>query len=54
MAIYADLHTHTTCSDGLDTPVALLTRARAKGLSVVSITDHDSLAAYPDARQTAL
>ncbi|MDH4182947.1 MAG: PHP domain-containing protein, partial [Nitrospinota bacterium] len=42
------------CSDGLDTPVALLTRARAKGLSVVSITDHDSLAAYPDARQTAL
>jgi hypothetical protein len=53
MVIIADLHMHSSISDGLDSPEALLARARAKGLSVVSITDHDTLAAYDGARKVA-
>jgi hypothetical protein len=41
-----DLHTHSTCSDGTLTPPELLAAARACGLSALSITDHDTLAAY--------
>lgn len=37
-----DLHTHTTASDGLFTPAALLERARAAELSAIGITDHDT------------
>jgi predicted metal-dependent phosphoesterase TrpH len=43
-----DLHTHTTCSDGTLSPAELLAAARAAGLTAVSITDHDTLAAYDD------
>ena len=53
MPIIADLHMHSNSSDGLDTPEALLARAAKRGLSVVSITDHDTLAAYENARPTA-
>ena len=38
-----DLHTHTTVSDGTDTPEELLAGARQAGLSVFSITDHDAV-----------
>jgi 3',5'-nucleoside bisphosphate phosphatase len=37
-----DLHTHTTASDGTDTPAQLLERAVGAGLDVVAITDHDT------------
>lgn len=40
---FADLHLHTTASDGSDSPAELLGKARAIGLSTVSITDHDTL-----------
>lgn len=40
-----DLHVHTSCSDGRDTPGELVARARAT-LSLISICDHDTLAAY--------
>lgn len=40
----ADLHLHTTASDGSDTPSELLAIAKAAGLTVISITDHDTLA----------
>lgn len=41
-----DLHTHTTASDGtLDAP-RLLRAAAAAGIELLSITDHDTLAAY--------
>lgn len=43
-----DLHTHTTCSDGADTPKQLLSKARNIGISTLSITDHNSVAAYRD------
>ncbi len=43
---YIDLHTHTTFSDGLFTPMDLLDKAKEYNLSVISITDHDTLGAY--------
>jgi 3',5'-nucleoside bisphosphate phosphatase len=39
-----DLHTHTTASDGLDTPAGLVARAAAAGVSVLGVTDHDTVA----------
>lgn len=41
-----ELHCHTTCSDGLLSPTQLLARAHQHGVRVLSITDHDTLAAY--------
>lgn len=41
-----DLHSHTTASDGRLTPHALIERAIEKGVDVLSITDHDTVAAY--------
>lgn len=38
-----DLHTHTTASDGTDTPVELVEAALAAGLEALAITDHDTL-----------
>ena len=43
----ADLHTHTTSSDGSCTPLELLQAAQAKNLGGLSITDHDTVDAYP-------
>lgn len=41
-----DLHTHTSCSDGVFTPVDLIHKAAHNGVGVLSITDHDSVEAY--------
>ena len=41
-----DLHTHTCCSDGADSVETLLRRAEERKLSVLSITDHNTVAAY--------
>jgi len=43
MAGVADLHCHTTFSDGLFTPEQAVTRARKLGLAAIAITDHDSI-----------
>lgn len=40
-----DLHTHTTQSDGRCTPQELVARAVAAGVTVLSVTDHDTVAA---------
>lgn len=37
-----DLHTHTTESDGTDTPSVLIDYAIEKGLKAIAITDHDT------------
>jgi predicted metal-dependent phosphoesterase TrpH len=37
-----DLHTHTTVSDGGDSPSELVAKVVAAGLSAVAITDHDN------------
>lgn len=42
----ADLHCHSTCSDGTASPLQLLELAHALGLQGLSITDHDTVAAY--------
>jgi predicted metal-dependent phosphoesterase TrpH len=38
-----DLHTHTTASDGTDTPEQLVRRAVNSGIATLAITDHDTL-----------
>jgi 3',5'-nucleoside bisphosphate phosphatase len=38
-----DLHTHTTASDGRCSPSELVTRAAAAGVTVLSVTDHDTV-----------
>ncbi len=37
-----DLHVHTTCSDGTQSPEDVVDLAVAGGLDVISITDHDN------------
>jgi predicted metal-dependent phosphoesterase TrpH len=44
-----DLHTHTTASDGTDTPAELVVAARRAGLDVLAVTDHDTTAGWADA-----
>jgi predicted metal-dependent phosphoesterase TrpH len=39
-----DLHTHTTVSDGRHPPAELVAVARAAGVTVLSVTDHDTVA----------
>jgi len=39
----ADLHTHTRCSDGALTTEELISRAQQAGISILSVTDHDSV-----------
>jgi 3',5'-nucleoside bisphosphate phosphatase len=46
-----DLHTHTTASDGRCSPAELVRRAAAAGVTVLSVTDHDTVAAYRAARE---
>jgi 3',5'-nucleoside bisphosphate phosphatase len=47
-----DLHTHSSCSDGTDTPSELVVNAAAAGLDVIALTDHDTTAGW-DAAVTA-
>lgn len=49
MTFRADMHCHTLFSDGTNTPDELLDIAKEKGLSGLSITDHDTFAGYSDA-----
>ena len=51
--IYADLHTHTTCSDGQLDPLRLLDAAAKRGIRVLAITDHDTLAGWDAAQHVA-
>ncbi|MET7797665.1 PHP domain-containing protein [Streptomyces decoyicus] len=45
-----DLHTHSTASDGTDTPAELVRGAAAAGLDVVALTDHDTVGGHAEAR----
>jgi len=44
-----DLHTHSTASDGTSTPAELVRAARAAGLDVLGLTDHDTTAGWAEA-----
>jgi predicted metal-dependent phosphoesterase TrpH len=48
-----DLHLHTTASDGLLSPPALVERAREVGLTVMSVTDHDTVGGINEASRAA-
>jgi len=48
-----DLHLHTTASDGRCTPEELVERVAAVGISVLSVTDHDTMAGVPAAAAAA-
>lgn len=47
----ADLHLHTTASDGALTPSELLSLAKRRGLDCIAITDHDTTAGLEEALQ---
>lgn len=48
-----ELHCHTTCSDGTLTPTALVEAAIDAGVTALAITDHDTLAGWKEAQETA-
>jgi len=49
----ADLHVHSSASDGTDPPAEVMRRAARAGLDVVALTDHDTVAGHPEARAAA-
>ncbi|QNN51755.1 PHP domain-containing protein [Nocardioides mesophilus] len=48
-----DLHTHSNRSDGTDPPAELVRRARAEGLDVLALTDHDTTHGWAEAAAAA-
>ena len=46
-----DLHTHSSASDGTDPPAEVMRRARERGVDVVALTDHDTVAGHAGARR---
>jgi hypothetical protein len=48
-----DLHCHSTHSDGLLTPAAVVARAAARGVDVLALTDHDEVSGLGEARAAA-
>lgn len=50
MSILADLHTHTTASDGQYTPAELVRFAKQRGIQVLAVTDHDTIAGVNEAQ----
>lgn len=48
-----DLHTHSSRSDGTDTPDELIGQASAAGLDVIALTDHDTTVGWDEAREAA-
>ncbi|MFT4245614.1 MAG: PHP domain-containing protein [Micrococcaceae bacterium] len=45
----ADLHTHSCVSDGTDTPAELVKKAKAQGIAVLALTDHDTTFGWDEA-----
>jgi predicted metal-dependent phosphoesterase TrpH len=50
-AVVADLHLHTTCSDGRLAPAAVVAQAAAQGLVAVAVCDHDVVTGIAEARE---
>ena len=51
MKPYANLHTHSTHSDGEYTPAELVAVAKAEGYRALAIADHDSATAFPELKE---
>jgi len=47
-----DLHTHTNCSDGTDSPRELVNKAIVQGLEVLGIADHDTTSGWKEAAES--
>ena len=48
-----DLHTHSTRSDGLDSPSDLIANAAKAGVDIIALTDHDTVSGWDEARGKA-
>ena len=48
--VFADLHTHSTASDGILTPTQIIEKAEQLGLSALALTDHDTLRGIKEAQ----
>jgi len=48
-----DLHSHSTVSDGTDTPAEVVALGATAGLTALALTDHDTLEHLPEARAAA-
>ena len=51
MSGQCDLHTHTTASDGQYTPAELVGLAKGRGLDLLAVTDHDTIAGVDEAME---
>jgi len=51
MTYIADLHMHSTASDGQHRPAELVRLAKEKGLEAIAITDHDSISGLAEAQE---
>lgn len=49
-AIY-DLHSHSSASDGILSPAALVSRAKSNNVTALALTDHDTVAGLAEAQQ---
>lgn len=47
--MHADLHTHSSASDGQHSPAQLVRMAAAQGIPVLALTDHDTIDGIPEA-----
>lgn len=45
-----DLHCHSTASDGILSPAELVSRAKSQGVTLLALTDHDTVAGLAEAR----
>lgn len=50
MPARAELHCHTTCSDGTLSPAKLIARAKKAGIRALVLTDHDTVSGIEEAR----
>jgi predicted metal-dependent phosphoesterase TrpH len=50
--VRADLHVHSSASDGTDPPAEVMRRAARAGLDAVALTDHDTVAGHAEAHRT--
>ncbi len=53
MASRADLHTHSSFSDGVLTPTQLVDLAHGNGVRLMALTDHDTTEGLPEAYEAA-
>ncbi len=49
----ADLHIHSTASDGKASPTLIVEMAVEQNLNIIALTDHDTIAGYKEAQRAA-